>query len=332
MRAHAQGFVAHAVALLSAPAGRRVVEMASHGGHLAPFLADHGVESLIVEGTAELASAAEARGQRVLARPFGLASAETIVGDGGPADLAIDNYLLAHVEDPNDIAAGLEVLLRRPGGRAVIELDHVLPLLGDRRFDSIRHGHYSYFGLLSVAALLARHGLDVVDAALQTVYGGALRIVVAHAGEAAPSAGVAATLEAERAAGLTSVATYEAFARGVGDLRTELREYLETRRAAGATVAGYGAPSRGNTLLNSIGATPELLAFTVDRSPSKHGLRLPGSGIPIDGPGSLLEARPDDILILTWDIRDEVIASLPEVGGWGGRFVVPLPRFEVLAD
>jgi C-methyltransferase-like protein/putative zinc binding protein/methyltransferase family protein len=330
MRAHAERFVADVLARIPWEAAPRVVEMASHGGHLAPFFRTHGVQSVVVEGTPALAAAAAARGLRVVDRPFGRVAAEAIVADGGPADLVVDNYLLAHIEDPNDVAAGLRLLIRPDGGRAVLEFDHLLPLARDRRFDSIRHGHYSYLGLLAVTDLLGRHGLDVVDAVMQPVYGGALRIVVAHAGEATPAGGVGAILDAERAAGLDRVEAYEQFAAGVGDLRAELRAFLDARRDRGESVAGYGAPSRGNTLLNTVGVTSELLPFTVDRSPLKQGARLPGSGIPIHEPARLLEARPAYVLILSWDVRDEVISSLPEVEGWGGRFVVPLPTFEVL--
>ncbi len=332
MRNHATGFVDDALARAPTVDGPlRVVEMASHGGYLAPFLRERGVDSLVVEGVSALAGAAAERGHRVIAQAFGHAAAEAIVADGGPADLVLDNYLLAHVEDPNDIAAGLRALVRRGGGRAVLELDHLLPLVIDRRFDSIRHGHYSYFGLLSVSALLERHGLEVVDATTQPVYGGALRIVVAHAGEAPLSRTVAAMLDAEQAAGLGSRDAFAAFATGVQAVQAQLRAFLDERRRVGDLVVAYGAPSRGNTLLNATGITREQLPFTVDQSPQKQGARLPGSGIPIYDPSRIAEARPSHVLILTWDIRQEVVVSLREVAAWGGRFVVPLPRFEVLA-
>jgi len=331
MRAHAIGLVDDA--LTRAPAARaraRVVEMASHGGHLASFLAERGIRSLIVEETAGLADAAAARGHRVFRARFGRAAAGRIVSEEGPADLVIDNYLLAHVADPDDVAAGLAMLLA-PDGMAVIEFDHVLPLILDRRFDSIRHGHYSYLGLRSISALLDRHGLAVLDAIPQPVYGGAMRIVVGHAGAASPAASVTDVREAEERAGLAGIGAYEAFADGVLARMAQLRGFLDERRARGEVVVGYGAPSRGNTLLNAAGVGAELLAYTVDRSPLKQGRRLPGSGIAIHDPGRILETRPAYVLILTWDLREEVMAGLREVEDWGGRFVVPLPRFEVLA-
>jgi hypothetical protein len=331
MRAHAIRLVDDALSRApAAGAGGRVVEMASHGGHLAPFLAERGIDSLIVEGTPALADAAASRGYRVVGQQFGRAAATKIVAEEGRADLVIDNYLLAHVADPNDVAAGLSALLG-PDGLAVIEFDHVLPLLRDRRFDSIRHGHYSYLGLLSVSDLLRRHGLGVLDATVQPVYGGALRIVVGHIGVAAPASSVADLLEAERTGGLADVGAFEAFARGVLERMTQLRGFLEERRDRGEVVVGYGAPSRGNTLLNGAGIGADLVAYTVDRSPQKQGRRLPGTGIAIHEPGKIIETRPGYVLILTWDLRDEVMAALGEIAVWGGRFVVPLPQFDVLA-
>jgi hypothetical protein len=330
MYGHAAGFVDDA--LSRAPAalgGGRVVETASHGGYLAPFLSDRGVDSVVVEGTPSMVDAANARGHRVLARPFGREAAAELVAGGGQAALILDNYLLAHVEDPDDFAASLHILLA-PEGRAILEFDHLLPLFVDRRFDSIRHGHYSYLSLIALSDLLGRHSLVVLDAVGQPVYGGALRIVVGHAGAAVPAPAVEEVLAAEHAAGLTDLAAYRAFASGVDALRSQLRGYLAAARDRGELVVGYGAPSRGNTLLNASGVTAELLPFSVDRSPLKWGRRMPGSGIPIRDPAAIDEARPAAVLILTWDIRDEVIATLGHVREWGGRFVVPMPKFEVV--
>ena len=331
LRAHATGLVDDALAHAGSPGGRgRVVEMASHGGHLAPFLADRGIQSLIVEGSPGVAASAEARGRRVEPATFGRDTAQRILNRDGPADLILDNYLLAHLVDPDDMVAGLAILLRRDG-MAVLEMDHLLPLIEDRRFDSIRHGHYSYVSLIALSQLLERHGLRVVDASRQPVYGGALRVFVRHAaGEGALSRGVDRILDAERDAGLDDVPAFEAFATGVRELQARLRSFLEDRRRDGEVVAAYGAPSRGNTLLNASGIDHRLLAFTVDRSTTKHGRVLPGSGIPIRPITEIRATRPAYVLILTWDLRAEVISALPEVPTWGGRFLVPLPRFEVI--
>jgi C-methyltransferase C-terminal domain/Putative zinc binding domain len=332
MRAHAHGFIDDVLARHpSRSDDLRVVELASHGTYLHPFLAERGVRGLIVEGSPPLAEAAARRGYPVLGRPFGLVTAREFVDDGGPADLLIDYYLLAHVSDPDDFVAGLQAILK-PGGVAVLEFDHLLPLVADRRFDAFRHGHYSYFGLISARALLERHGLAVFDVEAQPVYGGALRVFVAHAGDqghrVAPA--VDDLTAVERHAGLSRTTTFERFAHGIGDLRAELLAFLQARRSRGEAVVGYGAPSRGSTLLNYCGITRELLAYTVDRSPLKQGRFMPGCGVPIEDPGRIFQTRPAYVLILTWDIGDEVMRQMAAIAEWGGRFVVPLPRFTVL--
>ena len=337
MRDHAIRFLddvlGHASALAQAPApasALRVVELASHGAYLQPFLAVRGVDSLIIEGSPAMAADAARRGYQVLPKQLTEATASELVAESGPADVVIDNYLLAHVADPDDFAAGLRLLLR-PGGVAVLELDHVLPLLVDRRFDSIRHGHFSYFGLISASDLLSRHGLSVVHVAPQAVYGGALRVVVRHADDAhgSPTPAVGKLLDDERRAGLAGLEAYRQFAIGVGGVRSAVREFLEARHADGEVVVGYGAPSRGNTLLNAAGITSELLAYTVDRSPLKHGRFLPGSHVPIHDPSRIFETRPDYVLILTWDIQGEVMDQMRDIRDWGGRFVTPIPSLTV---
>ncbi len=332
MRTHAQRFVDDVLARHPLRADdHRVVELASHGTYLHPFLAERGVRSLIVEGSPPLAEAAQRDGYQVLGRPFGLATARELVTNGGPADLLIDNYLLAHVSDPADFAAGLRLILR-PGGVAVLEFDHLLPLVADQRFDAFRHGHFSYLGLISARGLLERHGLAVFDVEAQPVYGGTLRVFVARIGDSTHPAtkAVATTLASERHAGLSRPPAYAAFAASVSALRDELVAFLTSCRSRGDSVVAYGAPSRGNTLLNFCGITTDLVAYTVDRSPLKQGRFLPGSGLPIHHPQRILETRPAFVLILTWDIQDEVIGQLTDIQSWDGRFVVPVPRLTVL--
>jgi hypothetical protein len=237
----------------------------------------------------------------------------------------IDNYLLAHVEDPDDFAAGLRAILR-PGGVAVLEFAHLLPLVRDRAFDAIRHGHFSYLSLISLGGLLERHGLAVFDVERQPVYGGALRVFVAASDERTVALSVADVLSAERRAGLSDVPTFKRFALGIGAVRAELRAFLEARREQGNAVAGYGAPSRASTLLNYCGITTDLLAYTVDRSPLKQGRLVPGCRIPIEDPGRIFETRPAYVLVLTWDIAEEVRRQMGGIAEWGGRFVVPLPH------
>ncbi len=315
MRQHALDFVADALSRIPGGVSQpRVIELASHGAYLQPFLAERGVESRI-EGSEQA---------------FDAAGAERLVRHGGQADLVIDNYLLAHLQDPGAFAAGLRTALK-PTGLAVLELAHARSLVVDGTFDSIRHGHFSYLGLGSLGHLLARHGLRVVDVSDQPVYGGALRVFVAHAQEhndgVAPD--VERVLAEERLAGLFELSTYARFAERVAGVRDQLTGYLAGRRADGATVVGYGAPSRASTLLNYAGVTPQDVAFTVDRSPAKQGRLLPGCRIPIEDPSKVFAAKPADLLILTWDIRAEVERQMSGIRAWGGRFVLPLPRLGV---
>jgi SAM-dependent methyltransferase len=329
MREHARRFVLEVVAL-AGPAGGPIVEVASHGGHLHGFLRERGLESLVVEGSPALADDLKRRGIAVVARTLGKGSSAEVRGDGRGASVVVDSYLLAHVRDPNDLVAGMVDVLR-PGGRVVLELDHLLPIIVDGQFDAFRHGHLTYWSLHALNALLLRHGLAALSVTEQPVYGGALRVVAGAADSNAPGPTVRRVLEAEVQAGLDRPGTYSGFAERVARETDRLHGYLVAERAAGRLVAGYGAPTRGATLLNAARITPELLPFTVDRSPDKQGRLMPGSRIPIEPPSHLEEAAPDVVLILTWDIRDEVIAQQVALRDRGVRFVVPVPALEVVA-
>ena len=327
MRDHARGFVED-VARLAAPDGQ-IVEVASHGGHLHEFLRERGLDSLVVEGSPDLVDDLRRRGIQVVPESLGAGSAGRVRGDGPGASVVVDNYLLAHVPDPNDLVAGMRGVLA-PGGLVVLELDHVLPIITTGQFDAFRHGHLTYWTLHALDALLRRHGLAAVEVSEQPVYGGALRVVAREAAVADPGVSVQRVLAAERDAGLDRPETYTTFAEQVARQVNGLRTFLVNERGAGRLVVGYGAPTRGATLLNAAGVTPALLPFTVDRSPAKQGRLMPGSRIPIEAPGHLDEVVPDVVLILTWDIRDEVIAQLAGLRDRGIRFAVPLPRLEVI--
>jgi SAM-dependent methyltransferase len=341
MRAHARDFVEELLKLRGARAGL-VVNVASHGGFLHSFLSERGVQSLVVEGSPALVADQRAKGVLVHAQALGRSAAADILVDRPRASLVVDNYLLSHVPDPNALVAGIADLLA-PGGWAVFELDHVLPIIVEGQFDAFRHGHFTYWSLTSFDALIRRHGLAVVDVTEQPVYGGALRITARWAEEISlPAGGVVGTeselpaeavslmFDKERAAGLDEFRTYERFAMRVASALRELREFLGAERTAGRLVAGYGAPTRGSTLLNAAGIGPELLPFTVDRSPTKQGLLMPGCRIPIERPEHLLETSPEVVLILTWDISAEIVAQQIELRDRGARFMVPIPALEVV--
>ena len=321
MAAHADAFVDEVLGRVGHDAA--VVEVASHGGHLQPRFAAHGMATLIVDPSEELAEDARRAGGRALAASVAGPTAHGTAAQGSA--VVVDHYLLAHLADPNSEMAMIRELIG-DAGEAVLEFDHALPILAGGQYDALRHGHFSYLSLTALVALLERHGLRAVEGASHSVYGGAIRVWIAAAAPGMRMGhSVAALLEQEAVAGIQDAALYARFARQADASRKALRAFLEAARAAGRRVAGYGAPSRGNTLLNAAGITASLLPYTADASPGKQGRRMAGSGVPIVAPDRLLADKPDDVLVLTWDIVDEIVAQLPQVHAWGGRFVVPIP-------
>ena len=331
--AHAGDLVTELVERDLVRPGARVLECASHGGYLQPFFRAAGIETTVLEPDPERASRLAAGGGQVICeRLSSLGRSSTAYGPEGAGswDLVVDHYLLAHVADPEAAIHGLAERLA-PGGALVIEFDHILPTLQARQFDAIRHGHHSYLSLTWLAAALTRHGLAAVDARPQAAYGGALRVEARRGpGPRDPARTVASVLVHESAAGLGSAAAYQRFADEVRRARTDAVAYLRSRVVSGARVLAYGAPARATTLLNWYGIGPDLIEFTVDASPIKQGRCIPGVRMPIRSPDELLAARPDDVLILAWDLADEIAAFLRPVLAAGGRLLVPVPRLTVL--
>jgi SAM-dependent methyltransferase len=307
-----------------------VVELASNDGYLLQHFVERGVRVLGVEPARNVAKAAQARGIPSLSVFFGAAAAHDIVGSTGRADLVPANNVLAHVPDINDFVAGIAILLA-PGGVATLEFPHILRLIEGNQFDTIYHEHYSYLSLVTVERIFAAHGLRVVDVEELPTHGGSLRVHARHAGdETEPVSGRVGALRAlERERGLDRVEGYEGFGARVEALKRDLLEFLIGARREGRVVAGYGAPGKGNTLLNYCGIRTDLLEYTVDRNPYKQGMALPGTHIPIEPPERLAETRPDDILILPWNLRAEIVEQLSYAREWGARFVVPIPAVEV---
>lgn len=331
MSAHAGRFVDSLVERGLASPGRSILTMASHGGHLWPFLDERGVPATVLEPFAPRRVSLEGRGATAIPADLDPESRATL-DELGRFDLIIDNYLLAHLRHP-DFALGALGRLLAPGGTAVLEFDHLLPTIAGLQFDAIRHGHFTYLSLTWLTEAAARHGLVVRRAEPQPVYGGALRVFLGRASDGHGSdPSVAEMVAVEKSAGLDDEGTFVAFGDRVQALGRASRAYLDDRRAAGAVVAAYGAPARGSTYLNSFGIGPDRIAFTVDRSPAKQGRFLPGSRIPILAPDALVERRPDDVLILTWDLAAEVRAAWPAVEARGGRFLIGVPELHVLGS
>ncbi len=309
----------------------QVVEVASNDGYLLQYFQAHGVPVLGIEPAANCARVAQEKGIPTLVEFFGVDCAKRLVAQGTHADLLLGNNVLAHVPDINDFVAGLAVLLK-PDGVVTMEFPHLLELIQHEQFDTIYHEHYSYLSLLTVEQVFARHGLTVFDVQQLTTHGGSLRVFARHAADASKPvcAAVAAVRVRENDAGLDTLAPYAAFAGRVTETRLQLLEFLIAAKRAGKRVWGYGAPAKGNTLLNYCGVRTDLLQATVDRSPHKQGQFLPGTRIPVHAPERLVQERPDYLLILPWNLKDEITAQMAHIRNWGGRFVVPIPHVQVL--
>jgi SAM-dependent methyltransferase len=329
---HAEEYTAAMVERFGLGPEHRVVEVASNDGYLLRWFAARGIPVLGIEPAANVAAAAEAAGIPTRVKFFGEATARELVAEGIRADLLVGNNVLAHVPGLNDFVAGLKLLLA-PAGVLTMELPHLLRLMAEDQFDTIYHEHYSYFSLTTVQQVFAAHGLTLFDVEELSTHGGSLRIYCRHEEDSTKPVGerVADLLAREATAGLSRLETYRSFDEQVRRVKRGLLRFLIQAKEEGRSVAGYGAPAKGNTLLNYCGVRTDLLDYTVDRSPHKQGRFLPGTRIPIHGPDRLRETRPDYVLILPWNLKEEIVEQMADVRSWGGRFVVAIPEVKVLA-
>jgi SAM-dependent methyltransferase len=327
---HARAYVESISERLDLGGESRVVEIASNDGYLLQYFVERGVPALGVEPAANVAATAVERGIPTRVAFFGTETARALVTEGLAADLVLGNNVLAHVPDLNDFVEGVRVLLK-PTGTATFEFPHLLRLVEETEFDTIYHEHFSYFSLLAVQRVFAAHGLEVVDVEELPTHGGSLRLYVRHEGAQEGDGRVEDLLARERASGLDGLERYAAFEQQVRAVKRDLLEFLIGARRDGAQVAAYGAAAKGNTLLNYCGIRADLLDYVVDRSPHKQGLFLPGTRLPIHAPERVAETRPDFLLILAWNLRDEIVRQMEHVRDWGCRFVTPIPTVEVLA-
>jgi SAM-dependent methyltransferase len=308
-----------------------VVELASNDGYLLQYFAERGVPVLGIEPAANVAEAAVAKGVPTLVEFFGRQSAHRLAGER-QADLVLGNNVLAHVPDLNDFVAGMKVLLA-PGGVITMEFPHLMRLIDDDQFDTIYHEHFSYFSFLTVRRVFAEHGLKLFDVEELPTHGGSLRIYGAHDDDAAYSESARARelAERERVSGYEDLSTYTGYSQRVDADKRAILSFLIDLKQSGATIAGYGAPAKGNTLLNFCGVGTDFVEFTVDANPHKQGTLLPGSRIPVRAPEALREARPDVVLILPWNLRDEIMAEHAYIADWGGRFAARAPDLRLLS-
>jgi SAM-dependent methyltransferase len=327
---HAETYAAAMTERLGLSSDSLVVEIASNDGYLLRFFAERGIPVQGVDPAANVAAKAIEDGIPTRVDFFGNGVARVMVAEGQRADLLLGNNVLAHVPDLNDFVAGLATLLSATG-TLTMEFPHLLRLMEGGQFDTIYHEHYSYLSLATVRQVFEHHGLQIFDVEEWPTHGGSLRIFARHVGDPdrPVSDAVEALTEREKQAGLRDPATYQAFGERVHRIKRDLLRFLIEAREEGKTVVGYGAPAKGVTLLNYCGIREDLLAYTVDRSPHKQGHFLPGVRIPIHGPERIMETRPDYVLILPWNLRDEIAQQMFEIRDWGGRFVVAIPEVEV---
>ncbi len=329
--AHAKRYATSMIESLQLGPDSLVTEVASNDGYLLQHFLAAGIPVLGVEPAANVAEAARARGITTEVHFLGAETGRDIAARHGRADLVAGNNVFAHVPDIKGFAAGLRALVKDEG-TVTLEFPHLLRLIERRQYDTIYHEHFSYLSLLTSSRALETAGLRVTDVEELETHGGSLRVYarpVESAGE--PSARVKAVLAAEEAAGLHTVEGHEGFAPAVLKIKSDLVEFLLRAAREGKTVAGYGAPGKGNTLLNHCGIRTDLLSYTVDRSPVKQGKFLPGTHIPIYAPERLAETRPDYILVLPWNLREEISQQLSYVSSWGGKLVFPIPEFEIVS-
>ena len=332
---HARRYVDGAVERLGLGPESFVVEVASNDGYLLQHVVARGVPCLGVEPAANVAAEARGRGVPTRVAFFGRDEAARMVAEGLRADLVVANNVLAHTPHLGSFLDGLARLLRppadgAPGGVATVEAPHLVALVDQGQFDTIYHEHYSYFSLTAAERAFSRHGLALFDVEELSTHGGSLRYHLAPEGAGRPvSPRVAALRDREAAWGVDELATYAAFAARTAETRWALLDFLIGARREGKTVAGYGAPGKGNTLLNYCGVRTDLLAYTVDRNPYKQGTFTPGARVPVYAPDHVFETRPDYLLILPWNLRDEIAGQMAGIRTWGGRFVVPIPELEV---
>ena len=310
----------------------RVVEIASNDGYLLQYFVAKKIPVLGIEPAANVAEEAKKRGIPTEVRFFGEGTARELAAGGKHADLIVANNVLAHVPDLNGFVGGLKVLLAT-NGVATLEFPHLMRLIEENQFDTIYHEHFSYFSLIALRRLFERHGLRIFDVEELPTHGGSLRIYVCHAeDESKPVVDrVTDLLRREEAGGLNTLERYVSFEEQVRKTKRSLLEFLIAAKNNKQSVVGYGAPAKGNTLLNYCGVGSDFIDYTVDRSPHKQEHFLPGTHIPIHPPEKIAETRPDFLLILPWNLKEEVMDQMQHIRAWGGKFVVPIPKVQIFS-
>ena len=323
--AHVKGYVNMITERLGLTPASQVVELGSNDGYLLQYFVAKGIPVLGVEPARNVAAAAMAKGVPTVTEMFGRQTAAELAASGHQADLLCGANVLAQVSDLNDFVGGMRRLLK-PGGVATVEFPHLMRLVEENQFDTIYHEHFSYFSLISAERIFAAHGLTLFDVEELPTHGGSLRIYARHVEDAGKPVGLRAR---EEASGFNRLDRYATFTAQVHETKRRLLECLIAAKRRGKRIAGYGAPGKGNTLLNYCGIGRDFLDYTVDRNPYKQGKFLPGTHVPIHPPETLWETRPDYVLILPWNLKDEIMEQVADIRSWGGQFLVPIPDVKV---
>ena len=327
---HAGNYAASIIDRFSFDASSQVIEIASNDGYLLQYFAKRGIPVLGIEPAKNVAQAAQEAGIQTLVKFFGYQTAVQLAREQYRADLLIGNNVLAHVPDLNDFVSGMKVILK-PHGIITLEFPHLMRLIAENQFDTIYHEHFSYFSFITVHRLLAQHGLTIFDVEELTTHGGSLRIYARHAedGSGLSGAQVETLLKREEEQGLRKLDPYLAFDQKVKSTKRSILDFMNRAKDAGKTLVGYGAPAKGNTLLNYCGIRTDYMEYTVDRSPHKQGLFLPGTHIPICHPDKIKETRPDYVVILPWNLKDEIMHQMAHIRQWQGEFVTLIPEVRI---
>jgi hypothetical protein len=328
--AHARAYVEQMVARFHLTQKNHAVELASNDGYLLQHFVARGIPVLGIEPAANVAAVAVQRGVPTLVKFFGVGTARKLVTEGRQADLLLGNNVLAQVPDLNDFVMGMKILLNRQGV-ITLEFPHLMRLMTENQFDTIYHEHFSYFSFTTSVKILAAHGLTTFDVEELPTHGGSLRLYARHSDDDSKPVGerVRELLAREADAGFSTLACYADFGEHVRETKRKLLAFLIKVKREGRSVAGYGAPGKGNTLLNYCGIREDFLDYTVDRSPHKQGKFLPGTHIPIFHPDKIKETKPDYVLILPWNLKTEIMQQMAHIRNWGGRFVVPIPEAQI---
>jgi 2-polyprenyl-3-methyl-5-hydroxy-6-metoxy-1,4-benzoquinol methylase len=327
---HAEKYVADMASRFALNTKSHIVEVAANDGYLLQYAKARGIPCLGIEPTASTANAARAKGIEIVEEFFGVKLAQQLAAQGKQADLTAANNVLAHVPNINDFVGGFTELLK-PAGVATFEFPHLLNLIEQNQFDTIYHEHYSYLSLIAVKSIFSANGLAVFDVEELPTHGGSLRVYAQRkdGGTHPISVNVAKLLEREMAAGMNGKTFYASFQAKANKVKNDLTAFLIEAQRAGKAVAGYGAAAKGNTLLNYAGVRPDLLSYVVDRNPAKQDKFLPGCRIPIVTEEHLKQNKPDYVVILPWNLRDEVTEQLNYIREWGGQFVTSVPALEI---